>query len=217
LSLGEGRSFQGIPATAWGGRNYFLNADLRVAFFLPAVLTIRRKVAGIRNAGREDTNSKSDRSLRRTAWTDLDPHQVEDRPGAGLPHEQRKPERKRVPVLNWSELPILAAIAVGFVGFCLMVAAFVLVARQGGWKQAMRLEPDGRWSLPRRLMFAGASLGTVFGVVVLLLFAIPGGIPWVDGSSWPYAVAVLPAIAAVWYFIIRRTQTAGPSQSRPDA
>jgi hypothetical protein len=33
LSLGEGRSFQGIPATAWGSRNYFLNADLRVAVF----------------------------------------------------------------------------------------------------------------------------------------------------------------------------------------
>ena len=40
-----------------------------------------------------------------------------------------------------------------------------------------------------------------------------------DGSNfrWTYAVVVLPAIAAAWYFIIRRTQTAGPSQSRPDA
>jgi hypothetical protein len=112
--------------------------------------------------------------------------------------------------MNWSEVPILAAAVVGFVGFCLMVAAFVLVARRGGWRQAMQPEPDGRWSLPRRLMFAGASLGTVFGVVVLLLFAIPGGIPWLDGSGWPYAVAVLPAIAAVWYFIIRPAYASRP-------
>ena len=106
--------------------------------------------------------------------------------------------------MNWSEVPILAAIVVGFVGCCLMVAAFVMAALQGGWRQAIRSEPDGRWSLPRRLMFGGAFLGMIWAVVVLLLFAIPGGIPWIDDNSgWPYAVAVLPAIAAVWYFIIR--------------
>jgi hypothetical protein len=106
--------------------------------------------------------------------------------------------------MDWSVMPILTATVVGGIGFCLMVAAFLLVAQQGGWRQAMQSMPDGRWSLPRRLMFAGAFLGMVFGVVVLLLFAIPGGIPWIDdGSGWPYAVAVLPAIAAVWYFIIR--------------
>lgn len=118
--------------------------------------------------------------------------------------------------MDWSVVPILTVLVVGFVGFCLIVVAFVLVPRQGGWMQAMRSKPDGRWSLPRRLMFAGAFLGTVFGVVVLLLFAIPGGIPWIDDNSgWPYAIAVLPAIAAMWYFIIRpaylprRQQTEG--------
>jgi hypothetical protein len=113
-------------------------------------------------------------------------------------------ERKRVPVMDWSVVAILATTVVGAIGFCLMVAAFLLVARQGGWRQAMQSKPDGRWSLPRRLMFVGAFLGMVFGVVVLLLFAIPGGIPWIaDGSGWAYAVAVLPAIAALWYFILR--------------
>lgn len=116
--------------------------------------------------------------------------------------------------MNWSVVAVLAAIIVGFVGFCFMAAAFVLVARQGDWRQAMRSEPGGRWSLPRRLMFAGAFLGTFFGVVVLLLFAIPGGIPWIDDNSgWPYAVAVLPAIAAVWYFVIRPTLAARRHQT----
>jgi hypothetical protein len=119
--------------------------------------------------------------------------------------------------MDWSGVPILTVLVAGCVGVSLMAAAFVMVGRQGGWRQAMQSEPAGRWSLPRRLMFAGAFLGMVFGVVVLLLFAIPGGLPWVDGSGWTYAVVVLPAIAAAWYFIIRRTQTAGPSQSRPDA
>jgi hypothetical protein len=105
--------------------------------------------------------------------------------------------------MDWSILPILTATVVGSIGFCLMVAAFLLVAQQGGWRQAMQSGPEGRWSLPRRLMFAGAVLCMVFCVVVLLLFAIPGGIPWADSSGWSYAVAVLPAIAAVWYFIIR--------------
>ena len=106
--------------------------------------------------------------------------------------------------MNWSEVPILAAIVVGFVGFCLMVTAFVMVALQGGWRQAMRLEPDGRWSLARRLMFAGAFLGIVFSLAVAILFLIPGGIPWMDGSDGGTAlIAVLTGLATVWYFIIR--------------
>jgi hypothetical protein len=106
--------------------------------------------------------------------------------------------------MNWSVVPILTAIVLGFVGFCLMGAAFLLVARQGGWKQAMQSEPDGRWPLARRLMVAGAFLGIVFGVAVNLLFLIPGGIPWSDGPDWGTAVvAVLPVLAALWYFVLR--------------
>ena len=106
--------------------------------------------------------------------------------------------------MDWSVLPILAVILVGLVGLCLMAAAFVMVARQGGWRQAMRSAPDGRSSLPRRLMVAGALLGAVFGCAVAVLFLIPGGIPWRMGSDWATGLtAVLPALAAVWYFIIR--------------
>jgi hypothetical protein len=118
--------------------------------------------------------------------------------------------------MNWNIVSLWTAIVVGFVGFCLMVAAFVLVARQGSWKQAMQSQPDGRWSLPRRLMFAGAFLGAIFSLAVTILFAIPGGIPWMDGSDGGTAlISVVTALAAVWYFIIRRPQTAGrhPEQS----
>jgi hypothetical protein len=107
--------------------------------------------------------------------------------------------------MNWSEIAIWAAIVIGLVGFCLMVAAFGSVACQGGWRQAMQSLPDGRWSLPCRLMVTGAFLGIVFGVVVNLLFLIPGGIPWSDGSDWAVGVALLPIWAAVWYFILRTT------------
>jgi hypothetical protein len=106
--------------------------------------------------------------------------------------------------MNWNEVPILAAIVVGFLGFCLMVVAFVLVALQGGWRQAMQSEPDGRGSLARRLMFAGAFFGIVFSMAVAILFLIPGGIPWMDGSDGGTALAsVLSGLAAVCYFMIR--------------
>jgi hypothetical protein len=81
--------------------------------------------------------------------------------------------------MDWSVVPILTAIVMGLVGFCLMAAAFIMVARQGGWKQAMKSDPDGRWSLPRRLMFGGAFIGVLFSLGVMLLFLIPGGIPWI--------------------------------------
>jgi hypothetical protein len=111
--------------------------------------------------------------------------------------------------MNWSEVPILAAIVVGFVGFCLMVAAFVQVTRQGGWRQAMQSGPDGRWSPPRCLMFAGASIGIAFWLAVAILFLIPGGIPWMDGSDGGVNLVVfLTSLAAGWYFNIKRPQTA---------
>jgi hypothetical protein len=120
--------------------------------------------------------------------------------------------------MNWSEVPILAAIVVGFVGFCLMVAAFVMVAQIGGWRQAMRSEPDGRWSLPRRLMFAGAFSGIVFSLAVAILFLIPGGIPWMNGSDGGTAfVSVLTGLAAVWYFIIRGPQKASRQAGQSNA
>ena len=125
--------------------------------------------------------------------------------------------------MDWSVVPILAAFIAGYVGVGLMAAAFVMVARQGGWRQAMRSEPDGRWSLSRRLMFAGALLGVVCGGAVVILFLIPGGIPWSDSSGWAFVGVVLPALAAVWYFVLRPTiasrrhQTVGRQSAQSNA
>src|SRR5262249_3919116 len=103
---------------------------------------------------------------------------------------------------------------VGFVGFCLMLAAFVVVARQGAWRQSMRPGPDGRWSLARRLMFAGAFLSIIFSLTVTTLFAIPGGIPWMNGSDGCTAlISCLSGLAAVWYCIIRPAYASRPHHS----
>jgi hypothetical protein len=75
-------------------------------------------------------------------------------------------------------IPVIAVAVVGAVGFCLMLAAFVVVGRRGGWQQAMRPTPEAPWPLPRRLMVIGAALGVLFGVSVVVLSLIPGGIPW---------------------------------------
>ena len=80
--------------------------------------------------------------------------------------------------MDWSYLPILLVTAIGLVGFCLIMTAFVMIFLQGGWKQAMQLGSKGKWTLPRRLMAVGAGLGVLFGVLFVLLYLIPGGIPW---------------------------------------
>jgi hypothetical protein len=116
--------------------------------------------------------------------------------------------------MDWSGVPILTAAVAGFIGVSLMAAAFVMVAHKGGWKPAMQAGPDGRWSLPRRLMFAGALLGFVFAFVVNLLFAIPGGIPWSDGPDWTGIAVMLPALAALWYHIIRPAHTSQHHDTR---
>jgi hypothetical protein len=78
-------------------------------------------------------------------------------------------------------VPAFAVAAVGGVGFCLMLVAFVMIGFRGGWQPAMKPDERGPWPPPRRLMLAGASLGAVFAV---LLF-VPGVIPWWNYSS-PY-------------------------------
>jgi hypothetical protein len=80
--------------------------------------------------------------------------------------------------MDLAALPLLVFTAVGLVGFTLMIVAFVMVARQGGWAQAMQPDPQGRWPLPRRLMCAGAGLGVLFAVICLILYFISGGLPW---------------------------------------
>ncbi len=82
----------------------------------------------------------------------------------------------------------------------------------------MQSGSDGRWSLPRRLMFAGAFIGIVFSLAVAILFLIPGGIPWMDGSDGGTTLAVvLSGLAAVWFFIIRRPTTAGQHSEQSHA
>jgi hypothetical protein len=73
---------------------------------------------------------------------------------------------------------LLILAAVGLIGFCLMMAAFALVARAGGWQQAMWPTPHVRWPLPKVLMVIGAFLGALYGVVLFVLSLIPGGLPW---------------------------------------
>src|SRR5205823_4991201 len=78
-------------------------------------------------------------------------------------------------------VPVIATAAVGAVGFCLMLTAFVMVGRRGGWQQAMRPDARRHWPAPRLLMLIGALLGVVFALLPL----IPGVIPWWNYSS-PY-------------------------------
>ncbi len=78
--------------------------------------------------------------------------------------------------MDWSYLPILSAAAIGLVGFCLMTAAFVMITLQGGWNS----KPVEGWPLPKLLMVIGAGLGALFGIIMLILFMIPGGIPWIE-------------------------------------
>jgi hypothetical protein len=113
--------------------------------------------------------------------------------------------------MDWNELPILAVLIVGFAGFCVMLAALLMVALQG----AQAMQPGGRWSLPWSLLFAGACLGVVFSLALGVLFLIPGGIPWADGSDGGVAlITTLTTFAAVWYFVLRPT-LASSRQRRP--
>ncbi len=101
-------------------------------------------------------------------------------------------------------LPIIAVLATAGVGFCLMLAAFVLVARRGGWQRAMQPDAQGRWPLPRSLMLIGASLGCLFA----LLLSVPGMVPWWDYSDWhtrlPALGVVLGLAVVVGSFVVRR-------------
>jgi hypothetical protein len=80
-------------------------------------------------------------------------------------------------------LPIIVILGIAGVGFCLMLAAFIMIARRGGWERAMQPDAEGHWPLPRKLMLAGAALGCLFGLLMLLAPLVPGVVPWWDRSS----------------------------------
>jgi hypothetical protein len=62
---------------------------------------------------------------------------------------------------------VLMAVAV--VGFCLMLVAFGMIVRRGGWQPALQLTAEGRWPLARRLLLTGAALGAFSGLLMFLL------------------------------------------------
>src|SRR6516165_3445327 len=101
-------------------------------------------------------------------------------------------------------LPIIAVLATAGVGFCLMLAAFVIIARRGGWQHAMQPDAQGCWPLPRYLLLIGASLGCLFA----LLMSVPGMVPWWDYSEWytrlPVLGVVLALAVAVGSSMVRR-------------
>jgi hypothetical protein len=119
-------------------------------------------------------------------------------------------------------VPITIAIAVGAIGFGLMLAAFMLVGRRGGWQQAMAADIRGHWPAPRRLMFTGASLGIVFALFVL----VPGVVPWWNYSSgfdvWGLGV-VFGVVAGsgltngYWSYYVARRDRLGRADRPPAA
>ena len=74
-------------------------------------------------------------------------------------------------------IPISLAFFGGVVGLGTICSAWIQIWRQGGWKQAMAMTPDGKWSSARRLMYIGAMLCCGFSLFLsaLILF---GGLPW---------------------------------------
>ena len=81
--------------------------------------------------------------------------------------------------MGWPHIAAFTLAAIGAVGVCLMVSALVMIARQGGWKQAIQ-QPiaEGRWPVARRLLLVGAILAATFCLGIFTLGLIPGGIPW---------------------------------------
>jgi hypothetical protein len=75
--------------------------------------------------------------------------------------------------MSWGSELLVAVI--GLVGFCFMAAAFAMVVRQGGWRQAMQPDSLGRWNLARRLMAIGALLLFLEGLGFLILDFIQHG------------------------------------------
>lgn len=63
----------------------------------------------------------------------------------------------------------IVILVIGLLSFCSMAAAFVLIARRGGWQRAMQPTAEDRWPLPRRLTFVGAMLGVLFGAMYWVL------------------------------------------------
>jgi hypothetical protein len=107
----------------------------------------------------------------------------------------------------------IALTAVGAVGVGLMLAAFVLVGRRGGWQQALKADARGRWPAPRILLLIGALLGFAFASVLL----VPGVVPWWDSSSpnaaWGQGAVfgfLIGFFVSNWYWAVRLARREHP-------
>ena len=70
-----------------------------------------------------------------------------------------------------NSVPAIVVIAIGVAGVAVMIVSFTLISRQGGWQNAMSPDPEGGWTLPRKLTLVGAVLCLVF--VLLAAFVTP--------------------------------------------
>lgn len=74
--------------------------------------------------------------------------------------------------MSWSNnvtlvLVIIVSI-VAVAGIAASLAIFVQIIRQGGWKLAEPSVIKGRWQMVRPWMLAGAVLGLLFGIAIVL-------------------------------------------------
>ena len=46
---------------------------------------------------------------------------------------------------------------------------FAMVVRRGGWRPALQPAAQGQWPMPRRFLLAGAALGALSGLLMILL------------------------------------------------
>ena len=66
--------------------------------------------------------------------------------------------------------------AIGSVGFCLMVVAFVLIVWRGGWEQAITKPiAEKRWPAQRWMMATGAGCCTVMALGFMVLAIVTRG------------------------------------------
>jgi hypothetical protein len=98
--------------------------------------------------------------------------------------------------MNWGSEIVVAVIGLAGIGF--MAAARATVVRQGGWKQAMQPDSQGRWSLGRRLIATGALLLFLDGLGFLILDFIQHGRPTslIVGMSF-YVLLGIPILYAI--------------------
>ena len=75
-------------------------------------------------------------------------------------------------------VPVIVVIAGLAASFGSLITGFVLTFRMVGWQAMMQPTPQGKWSLPRRLVYGGAMGAVAFNCLLIVLVWIPGALPW---------------------------------------